>query len=63
MHKASSNDVKYFNDGKTIKKTMSFNVTDKKLLQKYIKIWEKISTLLNKEFDSDPVLVTIITNT
>ena len=34
---------------------MSFTVTDKKLLQKYIKIWEKISTLLSKEFDSDPV--------
>ena len=34
---------------------MSFNVTDNKLLKKYTKIWEKISILLNKEFDSDPV--------
>ena len=36
-------------------KTMSFNVTDKKLLKNYNKIWEKIGSLLNKEFDSDPV--------
>ena len=46
---------KHFNDGKTIKKTMSFNVTDKKIIKKYTKIWEKISNLLDKEFDSDPV--------
>ena len=32
---------KHFNDGKTIKKTMPFNVTDKKLLKKYTKIWKK----------------------
>ena len=38
--------VKHFNDGKTIKKTMSFNVTDKKLLKKFTKIWEKISSLM-----------------
>ena len=47
--------VKHFNDGKTIKKTMSFNAIDKKLLKNYTKIWRKISSLLNKEFDSDPV--------
>ena len=47
--------VKLFNDDETNKKTMSFNVADKKLLKKYIKIWEKISSLLNKEFDGDPV--------
>ena len=41
--------VKYFNDGKTIKKTMSFNVTGKKLLKKYTKILEKFSSLLNKD--------------
>ena len=37
--------VKHFNDGKTIKKTMSFNVTDKKLLKKYTKIWRKKSVV------------------
>ena len=31
---------------------MSFKVSDKKLLKKYNKIWEKISSLLNKELDS-----------
>ena len=41
--------VKHFNDGKTIKKTMSFNVTGKKLLKKYTKILEKFSSLLNKD--------------
>ena len=47
--------VKHFNDGKTIKKTMFFNAIDKKLLKNYTKIWGKISSLLNKEFDSEPV--------
>ena len=47
--------LKHFNDGKTIKKTMSFNVTDNKLLKKYTKICEKISSLLSKEFDSNSV--------
>ena len=36
-------------------KTMSFKVTDNKLLKKYIKIWERVSSLMNIEFDSDPV--------
>ena len=27
----------------------------KKLLKNYTKIWEKISSLMNKEFDSDPL--------
>ena len=36
-------------------KTMSFKVTDNKLLKKYIKIWEKISNLLNIEFDSKSI--------
>ena len=36
-------------------KTMSFNVTNNKLLKKYNKIWGKIGSLLNKEFDRDPV--------
>ena len=33
--------VKQFNDGKTIKKTMSFNVTDKKLLKNISKYRNK----------------------
>ena len=35
-------------------KTMSFKVSDKKLLKKYIKIWEKISSLVGIKFDSEP---------
>ena len=34
---------------------MSFNVTNNRLFKKYTKIWGKISTLLNKKFDSDTV--------
>ena len=34
--------VKHFNDGKTIKKTMSFNVTDKKLLKSMPKYGKKL---------------------
>ena len=36
-------------------KTMSFKVSDNKLLKKYNKIWDKISNLINIEFDSEPV--------
>ena len=36
-------------------KTMSFKVDDNKLLKKYNKIWEKISNLINIEFDIEPV--------
>ena len=36
-------------------KIMSFKAGDNKLLKKYNKIWEKISNLLNIEFDSEPV--------
>ena len=36
-------------------KTVSFKVIDNKLLKKYNKIWEKISNLMNIEFDSQPV--------
>ena len=43
--------VKHFDSNKT----KSFKVGDNKLLKKYIKIWEKISNLMNIEFDSDPV--------
>ena len=43
--------VKNFNSNET----MSFKVSDNKLLKKYNKTWEKISNLMNIEFDSEPV--------
>ena len=36
-------------------KTMSFRVIDNKLLKKYNKIWERVSSLMNIRFDSEPV--------
>ena len=42
--------VKHFDSNKAI-----FKISDKKLLKKNNKIWEKISNLLNIEFDSEPV--------
>ena len=36
-------------------KTMFFKVVDNKLSKKYNKMWEKISNLMNIEFDSEPV--------
>ena len=50
--------VKLFNDNKT----MSFGVTDNRLLNKYIKIRERVSNLMNIEFDSKPGMG-IMTNT
>ena len=43
--------VKYFDDNKV----MSFKVTDKKHLNKYNKIWEKVEELLNVKFESKPI--------
>ena len=43
--------AKYFDSNKTL----SFKVSDKKLLKKYIKIWRKISSLMKKEFASEPI--------
>ena len=43
--------AKYFGSIKTI----AFTICEKRLLKKYIKIWEKISNLMKKEFDSDNV--------
>ena len=34
---------------------MSFKVADNRLVKKYNKIWEKVSNLMNTEFDSEPV--------
>ena len=36
-------------------KTISFKISDSKLLQKYNKIWESVGNLLNTKFDSVPV--------
>ena len=36
-------------------KTMSFKVSDNKLLKKYNEIWERVSNLLSIRFDSEPV--------
>ena len=33
---------------------MSFKVGDNKLLKKYNKIWERVSNLMNIDFDSEP---------
>ena len=43
--------AKYFDDNKV----MSFKVTDKKLLNKYNKIWEKVEELLKVKFESKPI--------
>ena len=43
--------VKHFDSNKT----MSFKVIDNKLLNKYTKIWERVSSLMDIEFDSEPV--------
>ena len=43
--------VKHFDSNKT----MSFKVSDNKLLKKHNKIWERVSNLMNIEFDSEPV--------
>ena len=43
--------VKHFDSNKT----MSFKVSDNKLLKKYNKIWEKVSNLLDIEIGSEPV--------
>ena len=42
---------KYFGSNKT----MSFKVSDERLLKKYNKMWERVSNLMNTEFDSEPV--------
>ena len=36
-------------------KTISFKVSDNKLLKKYSKIWERVSNLLSIKFDSEAV--------
>ena len=43
--------VKHFDSNKI----MSFNANDNRLLNKYTKIWERVSSLMNITFDSKPV--------
>ena len=43
--------VKCFDSNRTI----SFNANENRLLKKYTKTWEKVSSLMNIEFDSHPV--------
>ena len=40
--------VKHFDSNKTT----SFKATDKKLLKKFTKIWERVSSLMNIKLDS-----------
>ena len=44
--------VKHFDSSKT----MSFKASDKKLLIKSNKIWERFNSLTNIKFDSEPVM-------
>ena len=43
--------VKHFDSNKT----MLLRVTDNKLLKKYTKLWEKVSSLINIVFDSESI--------
>ena len=43
--------VKHFDGNKTV----SFKVIDIKLFKKYTKMWERVSNLMDKKFDSEPV--------
>ena len=47
----ASSTVKHFDSNKT----MSFKVTDNKLLKEYTKIWKKVINLMNIKSDSEPV--------
>ena len=51
MHNTSPNDVKCFQSNKT----MSFKISDNKLMKKHTKIWEKLRNILNIKFDSEPI--------
>ena len=44
--------VNIFKDGA---KKMSFFTNNNEFLERYTEIWEKISDLVNKNFDSDPI--------
>ena len=45
----------YLNIFKGGARKMSFFTDNNEFLERYTAIWEKISTLVNKKFDSDPI--------
>ena len=47
--------IGYIKDFDRGNKTMSFKASDNKLLKNYNKIWEKVSSLMNIKFESEPV--------
>ena len=51
MYKDFSNNAKCSDSNKT----MSFKAINNKLLTNYTKIWEKVSSLMDIQFDSGPV--------
>ena len=52
--------LKFFNDGA---RKMSFFTDNNEFLERYTAIWEKISDLVNKKFDSDPIYINKYINT
>ena len=46
----------YLNIFKDGTRKMSFLINNNEFLERYIAIWEKISDLINKKFDSDPFI-------
>ena len=44
--------VKYFDKNN---KCINLLVNDKEMLKKYLEIWDKIKSLIKKEFNSEPV--------
>ena len=44
--------IKYFEDGG---KNMSFKIEEESVCLKYAKIWNKIKSILNLKFHSDPI--------
>ena len=51
MYRDFSNDAKCSDSNKT----MPFKAIDNKLLTNYTKIWKKVSSLMDIQFDSGPV--------
>ena len=47
--------IGYIKCHKVGNKAMLFKVSDEKLLKKYIKIWKKVSSLIDIKFGSEPV--------
>ena len=41
-------------------KTMSFKISENKLLKKYTHIWKKVKNLLNIKFNSEPVFLFLV---